>query len=779
MRRTVAGGIAAGLVAMLLTGCVASGERPVSAEAVIGAAGAKTPASATVESTPSPSAPAAGASDAAGDTPGAGDLPQGLDAAIRRDLGITPEQYLADSAAAGHASDIVPELTKGGVDPSQVWMDGSTINVHTTTAEEARLAESLGATPTTSAPPTVPDLKRKAAAYDNLDNGTGWYLPLGGSSISICSTGFNGYGAGGAPTMATAGHCLLANSPVPPSPVNAYRYLQSSPGQQGTSGGAIGPLVYSSFMFGGGNDSGLISVTGAGLTPRAQVSTWNGATVPVRGLKNATKGAAICKSGRTTGWTCGTVYEVNYPQYFQDGTVVNSVATSMCMWHGDSGGPAMMGTFAVGINSSGTWSSAACTDADGYSAIYPLGGAADSLTQKQAGWQLQVAIDTPVISATSGGSTPAVSGSVPNATTGTAVSLYIDGSTTAASTAPVAADGTWSFAPAGLSAGVHSVSVTASYGSYDRSAPSATAYLPVGITSSRVYGADRADTSVEVSKTAFPDGAKVVYLANGWAFPDALVATAAAAKLGGPVLLAPAWGISASVRAEIQRLAPDRIVVVGGPVALAPELQQSLTGLAPTITRIAGGDRFDTARKIVTDAFAGQPVSNLYIASGVGFPDSLSASAAAGATGTPVLTVLGGSGSLDPDTVNTIASLHPAKITVVGGAASVSGGIYSQLSGIATTVRIGGGDRFSTSQLVAQSVYPTAQSAYLASGIAFPDALTGSGLAAAAKQPLLLTTGGCVPSTVTSSMAAWHSTAVTLIGGPNALAPAVEQLRSC
>ncbi|OJX72544.1 MAG: hypothetical protein BGO91_01875 [Leifsonia sp. 71-9] len=776
--------MAAVLVAVLLTGCAAAAQTP-SAGAAKGAAATMTTAPRTGASSanPAPEQKAPAGDDADGGT-AAGDLPQGLDAAVRRDLGITPEQYLADAAAAGHASDILPDLTTGGIDPAQVWMDGSTINVHTTTAAQERLATSLGATPTTATPPSGPAPDQKAAAYDNLDNGTGWYLRTGGSTISICSTGFNGFGAGGAPTMATAGHCLLGNSPVPPDPAVAYRYLQTAPGQDGTaSSAAIGTLASSTFMFGSGNDSGLVPVTGANLTPRGQVSTWNGSTVAVRGMTNATVGAPICKSGRTTGWTCGTVLKVNYAQQILvDGggiVSVNSVLTSMCMWHGDSGGPAMIGAFAVGVNSSGTWSTAACNDRNGYSAIYPLGGSSDSLTQKQPGWQLQVAIDTPVISSTGGGTTPAVSGTVPNATTGTTVSLYIDGSTTAAATAPVAANGSWSFAPTGLSAGVHTVSVTASYGSYNRSAPSATAYLPVAITTSRVAGGDRQDTSVQVSKQAFPDGARVVYLANGWNFPDALVATAAAAKLGGPVLLAPAWGISAGVRAEIQRLAPDRIVVVGGPVALGPELLQSLTGLAPTITRIAGGDRFDTARRIVTDAFGGSSVSNLYIASGVGFPDSLSASAAAGATGTPVLTVLGGAASLDADTVSTIRSLHPAKITVVGGAASVSGGIYSQLSGIATTVRIGGGDRFGTSQLVAQSVYPTAQTVYLASGIDFPDALTGSGLAAAVKQPLLLTTGGCVPQTVTSSMAAWHSMAVTVIGGPNSLAPAVEQLTSC
>ncbi|UAJ78462.1 cell wall-binding repeat-containing protein [Leifsonia sp. ZF2019] len=790
MHRVVLTGLAVGLAIGLLTGCVAASEAPAPHEARgLASAGPAIDAPAPPENptpievpvpTPGPPAGEDGGVTGGGDV---GGLPQGLEAAVRRDLGLTPEQYLADAAAAGRASDIVPELEKGGIRADQVWMDGSTITVQATTAAQRTLVASLGATPTTDAPPAAPAPVAPTTAYDDLDDGLGWYLRTGGSTISICSTGFNGYAAGGAPTMATAGHCLRGNTPVPSDPVVASRYLQSAPNQQGTAGPIIGTLASNTFMFGGGDDSGLIPVTGANLTPRGRVSTWNGSTLPVRGLKNATVGAPICKSGRTTGWTCGVVTRVNFDQkILGDGGAivsVNSVSTTMCMWHGDSGGPAMIGSFAVGINSSGNWSTPGCTNAGGYSAIYPLGGDANSVTQKQAGWQLQVTLDTPVIASTEGGAAPTVSGTVPNATTGTSVSLYLDGSSTASATTGVSATGAWSFAPTGLSTGVHTVSVTATYGSYNRSSPSPTAYLPVGITSSRVFGSDRADTSVQVSQKAFPAGARTVYLANGWNFPDALVATAAAAKQGGPVLLAPTTGISAAVRAEIQRLAPDRIVVVGGPVSLSAELESSLAGLAPAIDRIAGGDRFDTARRIVTDAFGGTSVATLYVASGVGFPDSLSASAAAGATGAPVLTVLGGAAALDAATVSTITALHPARITVVGGVSAVSAGIAAQLGTLAPTTRIGGDDRFSTSQLVARSVYPSAQTVYLASGVAFPDALTGSGLAAVAAQPLLLTMGGCVPATVPSSMAGWGATAVTLIGGPNALAPEVAALRSC
>lgn len=790
MRRVVTGGFAAGLVVLLLSGCVAASKNTasdptVSAPAAGASAGPEASAGASAPSTaPAPTTPPHAPAPADPGS-GAGDLPQGLEEAVRRDLGITPEQYLAEAAAAGHASDIAPELAKGGVDPDGMWLDGTTINVHATTPAARSLAESLGATPTAQKPPAAPDLSRTAAAYDNLDNGTGWYLPLGGNSISICSTGFNGFASNGAPTVATAGHCLLGNTPVPSAPVVANRYVQSGAGQSGTNGGLLGTLAYSSFMFGGGNDSGLIPVAPAsGLTPRGQVSTWNGGTMPVRGMKNATPGAPICKSGRTTGWTCGTVYEVNYDVSIQnpDSSVVsvNSVITSMCMWHGDSGGAAMIGNYAVGINSAGSWSSASCNDPDGYSTVYPLGGDPNSVTMAQPGWELQVAIDPPVISSTVGGTTPTVTGTVPNAATGTSVSVYVDGSSTAAGTVPVAANGTWSFAPSGLSAGVHAVTAVAAYGTYNRSATSAVAYIPVGVQASRISGDDRVLTSIAVSQAAYPQGADIVYVAYGWNFPDALVASAAAVHGTGPVLLSPQAGVPQALLDEIARLHPDKIVIVGGTASLSPAVEDALTTTGVPVTRISGVDRFDTARQIVSEAFGSGPVPELYVATGVGFPDSLAASAAAATKGVPVLTVQGNADTLDPATVSTIQSLHPQRITVVGGTASVTAGAYAQLAGLAPDVRrLGGPDRFTTSQLVAQDAFPSTAGVYLASGLTFPDALTGSVAAAVAKQPLLLTPTTCAVNTVTASMHGWGASAITLVGGPSTLSTAVAALSSC
>jgi putative cell wall-binding protein len=80
----------------------------------------------------------------------------------------------------------------------------------------------------------------------------------------------------------------------------------------------------------------------------------------------------------------------------------------------------------------------------------------------------------------------------------------------------------------------------------------------------RFAGSDRFDTSARLSAAEFDPGVPVVYVANGLNFPDALAASALAGRNGGPILLVTPTSITPSVAAELERLDPERIVVLGG-----------------------------------------------------------------------------------------------------------------------------------------------------------------------------------------------------------------------
>lgn len=80
----------------------------------------------------------------------------------------------------------------------------------------------------------------------------------------------------------------------------------------------------------------------------------------------------------------------------------------------------------------------------------------------------------------------------------------------------------------------------------------------------RVMGPDRYSTSAAVARRFFPSQVPSVHLATGAAFPDALAGGPVAALTPGPLMLVPKDCIPTPVQAQIDRLAPDKVVVLGG-----------------------------------------------------------------------------------------------------------------------------------------------------------------------------------------------------------------------
>ncbi len=88
----------------------------------------------------------------------------------------------------------------------------------------------------------------------------------------------------------------------------------------------------------------------------------------------------------------------------------------------------------------------------------------------------------------------------------------------------------------------------------------------------RIAGADRYQTSAMLSQVSFEPGVPVVYIANGVTLVDALGA-GAAAQGAGPVLPVPATGtLPASIAAELARLDPASIVIVGAPASVSESM---------------------------------------------------------------------------------------------------------------------------------------------------------------------------------------------------------------
>src|SRR3546814_3519440 len=78
--------------------------------------------------------------------------------------------------------------------------------------------------------------------------------------------------------------------------------------------------------------------------------------VTVTGHAEAPIGAAICRSGRTTGWHCGAIQAKNVTVNYSSGeTVLNLTQTTACSEGGDSGRSYISGTGqAQGVLSGGS-----------------------------------------------------------------------------------------------------------------------------------------------------------------------------------------------------------------------------------------------------------------------------------------------------------------------------------------------------------------------------------------------------------------------------------------
>jgi len=285
------------------------------------------------------------------------------------------------------------------------------------------------------------------------------------------------------------------------------------------------------------------------------------------------------------------------------------------------------------------------------------------------------------------------------------------------------------------------------------------------VTVARLSGSDRVGTAIAISAQAFATkgSAKAVVLASGWSFPDALAGAPLAAAKGGPLLLTPTASLDARVKTEIARVLPSggTVYVLGGPQAVDPSVDAALVTAGFQVSRLAGTDRYNTATMIA--GALGDPAT-VYEATGLDFPDALSAAALAAINHGAILLT---NGAQQATQTAAYLSAHANDTrAALGGAAAAAD---------PSATPIAGKDRFETSAKAAALV-PSPSVVGAASAYAFPDALAGGAAIGAGGGPLLL-----VPpsGTLPGSVLAWCTaskpgvTKVEVFGGQAAVADAV------
>ena len=281
----------------------------------------------------------------------------------------------------------------------------------------------------------------------------------------------------------------------------------------------------------------------------------------------------------------------------------------------------------------------------------------------------------------------------------------------------------------------------------------------------RLAGSSRIGTAIAVSQQGFADGAAggaVVARADGYA--DALAGTPLATSVDGPLLLTGRDRLDDRVATELRRVLPSGSTVhlLGGEAALSSQVATDLTKLGYDVIRYAGGNRFETAVLVADNALGAPDV--VLLATGLDFPDALSAgAAAANLQGAVLLTA----GDQLPTATQDYLDRHAdtSRYAIGGPAAAADPG----------ATPIVGSDRVSTAVAVAERLYASPTVVGVATAAGFPDALAGGALVASRGGPVLLTD----PSRLSDAVATYvrdRSSVDTgmLFGGTAALSSQVE-----
>lgn len=269
-----------------------------------------------------------------------------------------------------------------------------------------------------------------------------------------------------------------------------------------------------------------------------------------------------------------------------------------------------------------------------------------------------------------------------------------------------------------------------------------------GVTVTRIAGANRYDTSINVSKAAF-DKSKFAVIASGEGFPDALVGGVLAGHLQAPLLTTPKNAVSDALQAELVRLGVEEILLLGGTGTLSQDVENLLKEKYE-VTRLSGKDRTETAQAIA--AYLGDAesieITNRFVADGRNYPDALA--------GAPM--VVGQSG------VMLLHAPESGEWIAMGGEKSVPG---------TPTRRIAGSNRYATAVAIAKESTKAPDTAILVDGTNYPDALSASGYAVKNNAIVLLTNPGKL-SAETSEYLQQHAIKnVVVIGGERSVSKAI------
>lgn len=218
-------------------------------------------------------------------------------------------------------------------------------------------------------------------------------------------------------------------------------------------------------------------------------------------------------------------------------------------------------------------------------------------------------------------------------------------------------------------------------------------------------------------------------------YPDALVAGPLAANYNAPILMTPTKQVPHRVVDALRTHGFTKVILVGNPGAISAGAASQLQNAGFQVQRLGGQDRYRTAGVVADHLLAarGRDKSDVYLATGVDYPDALSASSAAiKNVGVVLLTPRR---TVDGTSQGWMNSAKAAKVVAVGGPA-----VAAAEKSVHLDEKQVGVDRYETAEKVASAYFPPNPGRIaVATGKDFPDATLAASLTARTGSPLVLT----------------------------------------
>lgn len=290
----------------------------------------------------------------------------------------------------------------------------------------------------------------------------------------------------------------------------------------------------------------------------------------------------------------------------------------------------------------------------------------------------------------------------------------------------------------------------------------------------RLGGDNRYEVAQQVSRF-WTAPVPVAYVTAGDTYADALGASARAGVYGAPVLLVKSDAVPRRTVEALERLEPQRLVVVGGERSVTPGVEQQLQSYTGgSVTRVGGRNRWEVAAELAS--YYPPRQERVWLVNGAAFADATSAAAVANHRQEPLL--LARPDRIDAPTEEQLRRMAGAEVVVVGGPASVPRSVAetaARMTGGGWR-RHGGSNRYDVNASVVIREFPAGRSpSFVASGRATADALVGSALSGSRGAPMVLSRPDRIDSATNRALEHLSPSRMYVLGGTTSMPPAIVE----